>query len=141
MNNRGTTALEALIASAQTLLLAAAVAGLLATFWQSWHGSNEASRQRQWSAAAFAYLDDDLENAQRVVLTDSEIRVTQATGVVVYRVTADKSFYRGVGNSFYPLAVVESVRWWRAGKMLWIELYFREESYCCCYCMPEDSNE
>jgi len=141
MNKRGTIALEALIASAQILLLAAAVASLLGTFWQSWHGSNEASRQRQWSAAAFAYLDADLENAQRVMLSASEIRVIQATGVVVYRVTADKSFYRGLGNSFYPLAVVDSVRWWRDGKLLWIELYFSEESYRCCYCMPEETNE
>jgi hypothetical protein len=141
MNKRGTIALEALIASAQILLLAAAVASLLGTFWQSWHGSNEASRQRQWSVVAFAYLDADLENANSVVLTASEIRVSQAKGVIVYRVTADKSFYRGLGDSFYPLAIVDSVRWWRDGQLLWVELFFPEQTYRCCYCLPENSNE
>jgi twitching motility protein PilT len=67
MNKRGMIALEALVASAQILLLAAVVCGLLVTFWQTWLACNQASRQRQWSTVAFAYLDQDLRDADRVV--------------------------------------------------------------------------
>jgi len=135
MNKRGMVALEALIASAQVLLLAAAVSGLLVIFWQSWLESTLASRQRQWSTVAFAYLDADLRNAEKVTVTFSEIRVIQEGKEYVYRVTADKSFYRGEGSAFYPLAKVNSVRWWQEGNLLWIEIYYPEESYRCCYCL------
>lgn len=135
MNKRGMVALEALIASAQVLLLAAAVSGLLVIFWQSWLESTQASRQRQWSTVAFAYLDADLRNAEKVTVTFSEIRVIQEGKEYVYRVTADKSFYRGEGSAFYPLAKVISVRWWQEGNLLWIEIYYPKESYRCCYCL------
>lgn len=135
MNKRGMVALEALIASAQVLLLAAAVSGLLVIFWQSWLESTQASRQRQWSTVAFSYLDADLRNAEKVTVTFSEIRVIQEGKEYVYRVTADKSFYRGEGSAFYPLAKVNSVRWWQEGNLLWIEIYYPEESYRCCYCL------
>lgn len=135
MNKRGMVALEALIASAQVLLLAAAVSGLLVIFWQSWLESTQASRQRQWSTVAFAYLDADLRNAEKISVTFSEIRVIQEGKEYVYRVTADKSFYRGEGSAFYPLAKVNSVRWWQEGNLLWIEINYPEESYRCCYCL------
>ncbi|HBS94056.1 MAG TPA: hypothetical protein DG577_03715 [Firmicutes bacterium] len=135
MNKRGMVALEALIASGQVLLLAAAVSGLLVIFWQSWLKSTQASLQRQWSTVAFAYLDADLRNAEKVTVTFSEIRVIQEGKEYVYQVTADKSFYRGEGSAFYPLAKVDSVRWWQEGNLLWIEIYYPEESYRCCYCL------
>lgn len=135
MNKRGMAALEALIASAQILLLAAAVSGLLVTFWQCWFESNEASRQRQWSTVAFAYLDADLKNAERVFVTASNIRVIQEDEEYIYQVTTDKSFYRGQGSAYYSLAIVDSVRWWQEGKLLWIEIIFPGESYRCCYCL------
>ncbi|HBI55237.1 MAG TPA: hypothetical protein DDY38_00170 [Firmicutes bacterium] len=135
MNKRGMVALEALIASGQVLLLAAAVSGLLVIFWQSWLKSTQASLQRQWSTVAFAYLDADLRNAEKVTVTFSEIRVIQEGKEYVYQVTADKSFYRGEGSAFYPLAKVDSVRWWQEGNLLWIEIYYPAESYRCCYCL------
>lgn len=135
MNKRGMAALEALIASAQILLLAAAVTGLLVTFWQVWHESNQASRQRQWTTVAFAYLDADLRNAEKVIVTASNIRVVQADMENIYQVTTDKSFYRGEGSAYYPLAIVDSVRWWQEGDLLWVEIIFPGESYRCCYCL------
>lgn len=137
MNKKGMMALEALIASAQILLLAAVVTGLLVTFWQIWLDSNRASQQRQWSTVAFAYLDQDLKSAERVVITSSAIRVFLPGEEYAYTVTSDKSFYRGKGQAYYPLALVEDVRWWQEGSLLWVEIFYPQESYRCCYCLGE----
>lgn len=133
MNKRGMIALEALVASAQILLLAAVVCGLLVTFWQTWLACNQASRQRQWSTVAFAYLDQDLRDADRVVVTSGEIRITQGSKEYLYRVTEDNSFYRGLGSAFYPLGIVDSVSFLWERDLLWVELNYPKESYRCCY--------
>lgn len=137
MNKKGMIALEALIASTQILLLAAVVTGLLVTFWQIWLDSNRASQQRQWSTVAFAYLDQDLKSAERVVVTRSAIRVILPGEEYTYTVTLDKSFYRGKGQAYYALALVEDVRWWQEGSLLWVEIFYPQESYRCCYCLGE----
>lgn len=133
MNKGGMAALEALIAAAQVLILAAVVCALLVTFWQTWLKYNEACRQRQWAAVAFAYLDQDLRDAEEVLVTASELRIVQENRECIYRVTAEKSFYRGLGSAYYPLGIVESVSFRRKGDLLWAELYFPGECYRCCY--------
>ena len=126
-------ALEALIASALALLLAAAVTGLLAAFWQIWSESNRACRQRQWSTVTFGYLDEDLRCADTVRVSANNLRIIQGERECVYQVTESKSLYRGIGNAYYPLAQIESARWWQEGGLLWVELIFPGVSYRCCY--------
>lgn len=137
MNKRGTAALEAIIASGAAMLLLIAVTGQLLIFWTVWQESNQLSRQRQWAAVAFDYLDRDMKDAQRVQLFPGELRVDLEGGSYVYRVTADKSFYRATGNRYFPLATVQSVGWWREGELVWVELVFPNECYSCCYFIPE----
>lgn len=131
MNRRGAIALEALIASGQILLLAATVTAMLSLFWQSWHGATEASHQRQWSTATFAYFEEDLAMADRVVVSPTLLKILTPEGDYVYCMTGDKSFYRGQGSAFYPLAKVDSVNWQLEGDLLWLELIFPDESYGC----------
>lgn len=133
MKKEGMAALEALLAAAQVLILAAVVCALLVTFWQTWLEKNEASRQRQWVTVAFAYLDQDLRDADQVFVTASELRILQGNREYIYRVTAENSFYRGLGSAFYPLGIVESVSFRLEGDLLWVELNFSRESYRCCY--------
>lgn len=135
MSKGGMAALEALIAAAQVLVLAAVVCTLLVTFWQTWLEHTEASRQRQWSTVAFAYLDQDLRDADKVYVTATEVRIIQGNKECIYRVTADNSFYRGLGSAFYPLGIVESVSFQLQGDLLRVELNFPGESYRCCYCL------
>lgn len=131
MNKKGVIALEALLASAQVLLLAATVAALLGAFWQSWHKGVIGGRQRQWSAMAFAYLERDLTKAERVVAMKAKLSIFTPEGEYIYLVTEDKSFYRGLGSAYYPLAKVESVSWSYEGNVLKLELFFPDESYSC----------
>jgi len=138
MNGKGTVALEAVIASGLSLLLLMVLTSMLIVFWQTWHQNIQYLHQRQWTAMAFQYLDKDMKNAQGVVLTTNEIRVTLPDGTYVYRVSVEKSFYRGLGSTFYALALVDSARWWWEGDLLWVELTYPNESYRSCYFIPED---
>lgn len=134
MNRNGLIALEALIASAQVLLLAIVVTCLLLCFWQTWSECNQASRQRQWSTLTFAYLDQDFQAAEKVQITAAWFKITTPEGEYIYQLTEEGSFYRGRGSAFYALAKVEAVRWWRqAGGLLWIELVFPLGNYRMCY--------
>jgi len=133
VNQRGTIALEAVIASAVTLMLLSVVASLLISLLQIWHQDTQASRQRQWAALAFEYLDRDLATAQEVSVDAYEISVTGPGGTYVYRVSPDNSFYRGQEYQYYALALVTDVNWWWEEELLWIELDFGEQSYRRCY--------
>lgn len=135
MNKRGVAALEALIAAAQILLLAATVTGLLLNFWRSWGESTSASRRRQWTTVAFAYLDEDIRAADRVIVTPSVLRICRGEEEITYQITGDNSFYRGLGQAYYPMAKLNSVCWRLEGDLLWIELVYPGESYQCCYCL------
>lgn len=139
MKLRGTAALEAVLASGLTLVLLLVLTNQLMFLWSVWRQNTEYSRQRQWAAAAFDYLDRDMGDAVRVKLAKTELRVCLIEEDYVYRVTSDKSFYRGTGSRFFPLAIVQSVQWWREGELVWVEINFEGESYRCCYLVPEDS--
>lgn len=137
MKSRGTVALEAVIASGLTLVLLLVLTNQLMVFWQTWQRNTEDSRRRQWAAAAFDYLDRDMRDAVKVKLSRTELRIYLPEEDYVYRVTADKSFYRGTGSRFFPLAIVQSVQWWREEELVWVEITFDSESYRCCYHVPE----
>lgn len=139
MNKKGTIALEALIASGLILLLLTVLASLFIVFWQSWHETTQDNRQRQWAAMAFEYLDRDIRASQKVSVNDSSIRVSN--GPYEYRMSSkEDSFHRkyGLNNTYYALAVVDSAVWWWEGELLWVELNFPNESYRCCYYIPEE---
>ncbi|MGI6364897.1 MAG: hypothetical protein ACOX2G_04005 [Bacillota bacterium] len=139
MNKKGAIALEAILASGLTLVLLTILASLSIVFWQSWHETTQDNRQRQWAAMAFEYLDRDIAEASRVRTTTNEIQVKLPNDEFVYRLSGtDHSFYRGQGKIYYALALVESVNWWWEGELLWVQLNFPDESYRCCYYIPED---
>src|SRR5690554_7857516 len=96
MNKKGTAALEAIIASGQVLLLLTVLASLLIIFWHNWQDNTQYSRQRQWAAMAFDYLDRDIGNAQRVVVSSNEINLHIQEDRYNYRVSPEKSFYRNL---------------------------------------------
>lgn len=139
MSRRGAIALEAVIAAGLTLVLLTVLAALFSVFWQSWHETTQANRQRQWAAMAFEYLDRDIRDAQRVTAAGSSIDIALAQGNIEYKVSSDAvSFHRREGTTYYALALVESVNCWWEGELLWVQLNFPGESYCCCYYVPED---
>jgi len=138
MNKKGTAALEAIIASGQVLLLLTVLASLLIIFWHNWQDNTQYSRQRQWAAMAFDYLDRDIGNAQRVVVSSNEINLHIQDDRYNYRVSPEKSFYRNLGTAYYPLAMVDAVDWWWEGDLLWIEIIYPDESYRSCYYIPQE---
>ena len=141
MNKKGTIALEAVIASGLALLLLSVIASQLLVFWQSWHQLTQDGRQRQWTVTAFEYLEKDIRQAQQIILTSNEIRLTLPEGNYVYRVNNENSFYRGQTSPstyYFSLAIVDSARWWREGELVWIELTYPNESYKSCFYISGD---
>lgn len=138
MKRKGSIALEAVIASALTLVLLTALASLLIVFWQSWHQISQGNRQRQWAAMAFEYLDRDIREAEKVLTTARFIQITHPDGIFQYKVSSNSnSFHRAEGTIFYALALVDSANWWWEGELLWVELNFPTENYRSCYYIPE----
>lgn len=139
MNKKGTIALEAVIASGLALMLLIVFTSLLIVFWQTWQENTQANHERQWAAMAFEYLDRDIRAATKVSATASIILVNTPGANYEYKVSKDTvSFHRGLGTSYYALALVDSANWWWEGELLWIELHFPKESYRSCFYIPED---
>lgn len=138
MNKRGTIALEAAIASGLILVLLTVLAGIFTVFWQTWHETTQDNRQRQWAAMSFEYLERDIRASNKVSVTAASIQVSN--GPYEYRMSADNNSFhrRSGGTTYYALALVDSVDWWWEGELLWVELNFPNESYCCCYYIPEE---
>lgn len=138
MNRRGTTALEAVIASGLILMLLTAVVSQVLVFWQVWQQTTEFGRQRQWAAMTFEFLDKDMANSLQVVVDPSVLQITLPDGTAFYRVTAGDSLYRVVDGVYSPLALVDTAVWWREGNLVWVELVFPGNTYRCCYFAAED---
>lgn len=135
---RGMLLAEVLVAGGLSLALLTLTATQLLVFWQTWQGVNTTLHQRQWAVVAFEYLERDQLQAGEIICGE-KLLISGEAGTVSYNVTAEGSFYRRSGETYFPLAYdLRSASWRQEGPVLWLALEFSDgDSYRTCFRLPE----